>query len=459
MKFKLSTLTVMMVTTTIMTGCFNSGPKNLTVDLGDSATRSLLGSIPPSNFNVYFLDNHTFQEISDIYMDKLLVEKSLSSPDIRIIEKYIPTLNSGALRGYYNENLNTFMQSFHYEQAIMSFNVGLRELQKELEVAQANVDKQSKIIDQYTAILTRERLAREDIEDEIEDSKLKLRSLENELSKEVDDYNFEHKKKIRFGDVSFASHDTFTSIKGACKRFTKGYTFTIKKGNYCFSKKLPKSLNLTRNELDRYKAGFTQYIDNRFMLTKSHPALIGSYVDKKDRLRQRTRVEISNYEDVYGSKKDIYEKSALYENTLRQNRYTVEHYIRNKTKFIEEYLGKDFVKIKTKISYGIDLSDPNSPLSRDVKSSLSNIHPVTLDSQFQVDFDSNSSMAVIIVDSKGQEGFPMFMQPEVIDQETIGKLDSLTYSLNSNNLESVSSNGSYDTFITLVGESFIRWKD
>ena len=90
---------------------------------------------------------------------------------------------------------------------------------------------------------------------------------------------------------------------------------------------------------------------------------------------------------------------------------------------------------------------------------MSNIHPVTLDSQFQVDFDSNSSMAVIIVDSKGQEGFPMFMQPEVIDQETIGNMESLTYSLNSNNLESVSSNGSYDTFITLVGESFIRWKE
>lgn len=459
MKFSLSRLAVMIVTATIITGCFNSGPKSLTVDLGDSATRSLLGSIPPSNFKVYFLDNHTFQKISDIYMDKLLIEKSLSSPDIRVIKKYIPTLNSGALRDYYNVNLNSFMQSFHYEKAIMSFNEGLRELQKELEVAQENVIKQSKVIDKYNAILTRERLARENIEDEIESSKLKLRSLENELSKEVDDYNFEHKKKIRFSDVSFAAHDTFTSIKGSCKRFTKGYTLTIRKGSYCFSKKLPHSIKLTRNEFNRYKQGFTQYIENRYKLTKSHPALKGSYIDKKNQLRKRTRIEIASYENVNGSKKNIYEKSALYENTLRQNRYTVEHYIRNKTKYIEEYLGEDFINIKSKISYGIDLSDPNSPLSKDVLSSLSNIQPETLDSLYQVDFDSNSSMVVIVIDSKGQEGFPMFMQPKVIDQETIGKIDSLTYSLNSSNLESVGTGGTYDTFITLVGESFIRWKE
>ncbi|MEZ8238616.1 MULTISPECIES: hypothetical protein [Vibrio] len=457
-KYKMNKVSACVVTL-MLTGCFSSGPSTISVSISDQATKKLLAEMNPSDFSVFYLDTQTFSKITTVYTDMLLVNQALDSADLRTINEYLPSLNSVRLRNYYDQNLSDLMQNFRYNEAMKSFNEELSGLSIASEHSQSQLQKIESHIDKYVALDKIEGKKTEVVQNEIANSKYRIVQLKQELERKVRGFQLRAGAIFKAKDVAYEHHNVFAAINNNCNRYSGKYKYRVYIGDLCFVKSLPPGVKFDIAMNKAYQKGFIDYIGHRFKLTNSSPAYNGTYLAEIDEIKQSIHHEKKQLDKVYGSLKKLNREAGTLSSIARNDRYKIEHFARNKTKFIETFLGQEFLDVKNKIGFGVDLNDPSSPLYLDVSDILANTPAVTLDNSYSADFKSNSSMVVIVVGKEsGNPNFPVFMLPEVIDQSTIGAQETLYYNLGSNNTESVSDKGAFDTFVTLVGESYVRWK-
>ncbi len=449
----------LLLSTLLLAGCFYSEPEQLYLTFGDASAKSLLNSASTNQFTVYYLNNNQLKQVSNIYMDKLLVEKSLPTLYQGDISRFIDSINSPRLRNYYLEKLPTLLEGLDTTGAIAQYQENLAGLRDNRIIKEAELEEANTRLIKSLAYKGRSIDALDSLEDEIANAKVRLQELEVLLKRTLSNANNSHPNlKISYNDLAFERLVARKTDRSNCNHFSK-YAVKTKKGEYCFLKTVPPRFEAIPSIYSAYESMFREYVDLRYKLTRNVPPFEGTFEHRKSQILRQHHNDKMLSEKTYGLESEVNEAITKAESAYRKAKYLEEDYERSRNLKVLEFMGETYDRIRETILYGIKLAEPNSPLGKDARDVMNGIYASTLNADYTSEFISNSTIALVQVNDLHRDDFPVFLRPKVFDQELLLNSEQIYMEFNSDTIEFVGDEGVADTIVMLIGEAFISWRN